>query len=307
MPPKECDPRCTGRCNKNRPPVNVPTINKGCDPRCTGRCSKKNVGTFTPPGGGFSPEQTGKFEEIPVDTPSRTEKENTGDIQSKLKGEITCIIVDLDGVILDIEKVYEWVITDLVLQYRIPKSEAQTIIDLQDEETCRKLCTDYKLSISPQDFMVEFRNISIKHLKNSPLMPGIEKLMEYFTKNGYPVALTSTSTEEAFLHKTHKHAQFFKQFSHIVLGGSDPEVVARKPSPSLYEVCGSRFPSKPDPRTILVLEDAPEGVTAGNKAGMNVVWFPNKYMTKEDGKEAVAILNSINEFNPTMFNMPPMK
>lgn len=57
-------------------------------------------------------------------------------------------------------------------KYNIPSEEVQHIIDLQDEETAKKLCTDYNLAISPQDFMIEFRNTSIKHLAKTPLMPG---------------------------------------------------------------------------------------------------------------------------------------
>ncbi|XP_045470602.1 pseudouridine-5'-phosphatase-like [Harmonia axyridis] len=306
MTQKECDPRCTGKCNK-RKSLPVSTASKGCDPKCTGRCSKKNAGV--------SPLDSLPPAVIPpLITPLEIkELDNIGDNkigpQSKLlqPGDVNVIIMDLDGIILDIEIVYQWVIEDLAGKYGISAEEVPHIIDLQDEETAKKLCTDYNLSVSPQDFMIEFRSTSIKHLANTPLMPGIEKLVDHLIENNIIIAVASTSNEEAFKLKTQKHTEFFKKFSHIVLGGSDPEVDQRKPSPKLYQVCGSRFPSNPDPKKILVLEDASEGVASAKGAQMNVVWFPNKYMKKENDPGALAVLDSIEAFNPEQFGLPPIK
>ncbi|XP_044751290.1 probable pseudouridine-5'-phosphatase isoform X2 [Coccinella septempunctata] len=289
---KDCDPRCTGKCNKKRL-TPAPTAEKGCDPRCTGRCSKKNA-SISP----FEslPPIVAIAENLPPTT-APVKNEDIGDTKpdgqiALLKpGEIKFVIMDLDGVVLDIETVYQWVIEDLASTYGIPAKDVQHIIDLQDEETAKKLCADYNLTISPQDFMTEFRNTSIKHLANTPLMP----------------AVASTSNEEAFKLKTQKHTAFFRKFSHIVLGGSDPEVDARKPSPKIYQVCGSRFPSNPDPKTVLVLEDTADGVVAARGAQMNAVWFPNKYMNKENNPGALAVLDSIDAFDPKQFGLPSIK
>lgn len=43
MPQKDCDPRYTGKCNKQRF-IPAQTANKGCDLKWTGRCSKRNAG-----------------------------------------------------------------------------------------------------------------------------------------------------------------------------------------------------------------------------------------------------------------------
>ncbi|KAK9870578.1 hypothetical protein WA026_008140 [Henosepilachna vigintioctopunctata] len=352
MPVKECDPRCSGRCNKNKLNI-VITADKACDPKCTGRCSKKNAGTSPPGKRGVIKRDREKSKEItPPEKKDETEKPTppSADISSSLGKDIkdeapkqevkdipsekeksiddkseeikpqttpqkqsisksdenvnkNCVIIDLDGVILDIETVYQYVIGDLVKKYGIPNTETQKIVDLQDNETSTKFCRDYKLNISPQEFMIEFRKSALKELAQAPLMPGIENLTDYLLKNNYPVAVASNSNEAAYQLKTQNHRKFFQKFSHIVLAGSDPEVKSRKPSPKVYEVCGSRFSSKPNPKDILVLEDAPEGVSAALAAGMNVIWFPNKYANRDNVKGVTAILNSITEFNPKDFGL----
>ena len=73
-----------------------------------------------------------------------------------------------------------------------------------------------------------------------------------------------------------KHSEVFKLFSHIITGD---EVSAAKPSPEIYKVASEKFNSH-DPRC-LVFEDAPNGVTAGIEAGMQVVMVPSDKVTKQ--------------------------
>lgn len=107
MTQKECDPRCTGKCNK-RKSLPVSTASKGCDPKCTGRCSKKNAGV--------SPLDSIPPAVIPpLITPLEIkELDNIGDNkigpQSKLlqPGDVNFIIMDLDGIILGLQFIYKF-------------------------------------------------------------------------------------------------------------------------------------------------------------------------------------------------------
>lgn len=55
----------------------------------------------------------------------------------------------------------------------------------------------------------------------------------------------------------------------------------------------------------LVFEDAPNGVTAAQKANMQVVMVPENYVGEDDRKKATLILSSLNEFKPELFGLPP--
>ena len=119
-----------------------------------------------------------------------------------------------------------------------------------------------------------------------------------------------------------KHSELFSLFSHIVTG-CDPEISQSKPSPEIFTLCASRyvltnistslrltfslsrFPDPPDPANCLVFEDAPNGVTAGLAAGMQVVMVPDHKVTKEFLLPATQVLASMEHFQPEDFGLPP--
>lgn len=54
----------------------------------------------------------------------------------------------------------------------------------------------------------------------------------------------------------------------------------------------------------LVFEDAPNGVTAGVSAGMQVVMVPDPHISEEQRKHATVVLDSLEEFQPELFGLP---
>ncbi|CAK1545585.1 unnamed protein product [Leptosia nina] len=101
------------------------------------------------------------------------------------------------------------------------------------------------------------------------------------------------------------HQEFLNNFHHLTMGSSDPEVKRGKPDPSIFLVCASRFPDKPKPEDCLVFEDAVNGVKAACAANMQVVVVPDPRIEKESLCNATLILNSLEEFQPELFGLPP--
>lgn len=55
-----------------------------------------------------------------------------------------------------------------------------------------------------------------------------------------------------------------------------------------------------------MFEDAPNGVEAAHAAGMQCVWIPLKEINKQTHQHmATLVLDSLEEFKPEMFGLPP--
>lgn len=90
--------------------------------------------------------------------------------------------------------------------------------------------------------------------------------------------------------------------------GSDPEITEGKPSPDAYLVTMRRFQNPPvAPSNVLVFEDAPNGVLAAARAGMNVVMVPDLRYARvpDEGKEQIIeVLGSLEDFRPESIGLP---
>lgn len=65
-----------------------------------------------------------------------------------------------------------------------------------------------------------------------------------------PIALATSSSQESVNLKMKDHQDFLKNFHHLTMGLSDPEITKGKPDPAIFLVCASRFPDKPRPENV---------------------------------------------------------
>ena len=122
-------------------------------------------------------------------------------------------------------------------------------------------------------------------------------------KCNVPVALASGSMTVDFHTKTQKHQDFFSLFKIRTLG-DDPGVKHGKPSPDVFLVTAKKFDNCPAPENVLVFEDAPNGVTAGKRAGMGVVMIPDVRMDSSLYNNADLVLKSLEDFQPHEWGLP---
>uniref|UniRef100_A0A1I8Q822 Pseudouridine-5'-phosphatase n=1 Tax=Stomoxys calcitrans TaxID=35570 RepID=A0A1I8Q822_STOCA len=222
--------------------------------------------------------------------------------------KVTHCIFDMDGLLLDTEKLYTEATQRILDKFGGPKYTFDVKLSLMGVvhmDMCRKLVDIYKLPISPDEYSKLQKEINSQLMIDAQLMPGAERLLKHLHKHNIPFCLATSSGQDMVEVKITHHQELFKLFNHRVCGSSDPEVKNGKPAPDIFLIAASRFPDKPQPSQCLVFEDAPNGVMAAHSAGMQVVMVPDERVPLEMSSLATQRLLSLEEFQPELYGLPP--
>ncbi|RUS73163.1 hypothetical protein EGW08_019072 [Elysia chlorotica] len=221
---------------------------------------------------------------------------------------ITHVIFDVDGLIVDTERCYTETISEICQRYgKTFTWEIKAKQMGQKEAVSAKIAIDeLGLPLTVDEYLTEVRAKLEEKLPHAQLLPGAEKLIRHLHKQKIPIAVATGSDKWGFAKKTAPHAELFSLFHHAVCASDDPDVKHGKPEPDCFLVCAERFPDQPKADKVLVLEDAPNGVEAGIKAGMHVVWVPDPRADQSGLSGKVdQILESLEQFVPEKFGLPP--
>ncbi|XP_053979740.1 pseudouridine-5'-phosphatase isoform X1 [Hylaeus anthracinus] len=219
---------------------------------------------------------------------------------------VTHCIFDMDGLLLDTEKLYSDAFNRITNRYGKEftwEHKAQTM-GFKTTAVAEAVVEMLSLPLTVDEFQSEIIKIYEEIFPSANLMPGAERLLTHLKQNNIPFALATSSSKENFELKTQRWTEVFNLFNHKVLGGSDPDVVHGKPAPDIFLIAAKRFPDNPNPSKCLVFEDAPNGVKAALSAGMQVVMVPDPQLPKRYIENPTLVINSLEEFKPEMFGLP---
>ncbi|XP_058824760.1 probable pseudouridine-5'-phosphatase [Topomyia yanbarensis] len=217
--------------------------------------------------------------------------------------KVTHCIFDMDGLLLDTEKIYEKMMGDLIESYNstYPWATRLKVLGRTEHVAVSIIVNDLKLPCTEDEFMTKLQEKQLVDLADVPFMKGAERLIRHLHQHNIPIAVATGSSAESYEIKTQKHLELFDLFHHHVTGSSVQE---GKPAPDIFLLAASQFSTSPKPEECLVFEDAPNGVKAGVSAGMQVVMVPAPYITEDQRKDASLVLNSLEEFQPELFGLP---
>nr|AAC47470.1 GS1-like protein [Drosophila melanogaster]AAC47473.1 GS1-like protein [Drosophila melanogaster] len=225
---------------------------------------------------------------------------------NKVLRKVTHCVFDMDGLLLDTERLYT-VATEMILEpygKTYPFEIKEQVMGLQTEPLARFMVEHYELPMSWEEYARQQRANTEILMRNAQLMPGAERLLRHLHANKVPFCLATSSGADMVELKTAQHRELFSLFNHKVCGSSDKEVVNGKPAPDIFLVAAGRFGVPPKPSDCLVVQDSPNGVTAANSAGMQVVMVPDPRLSQEKTSHATQVLASLADFKPEQFGLP---
>ncbi|KAI8064225.1 HAD-like domain-containing protein [Gongronella butleri] len=223
---------------------------------------------------------------------------------------ITHCIFDMDGLLLDTERVYTEVTQEILDEYangaKFTWDVKSKLMGRTGEESARMVVETYKLPMSVEEYLAITAKVQHEKFPLVKVLDGVDRLVRHLHKHKVPIAVATSSTRPKFDLKTSRHQDLFALFDHIVCG-DDPAIKFGKPSPDLFLVAQNRL-GNPPAAGCLVFEDAVNGVEAGVNAKMPVVWIPDENIRNLslDGEThgATLVINSMADFDPVAFGLP---
>ncbi len=217
--------------------------------------------------------------------------------------KISCLIYDMDGLLIDTEGIYTEVTQQIVGKYGrvFDWSLKEKIIGRRSIQAAKIIVESLDLPITPQDYLDSRKDVLLEKFKNTAALPGAKEITTHFFECNMPQALATSSSSPIFDAKFENHKKWFSQFTQIVKG-DDPELKEGKPAPDIFLLAAKRLGI--DPAECLVFEDAPTGTEAALAAGMSVVVVPDPNIDHSHYKNASQILSSLTDFNPEYWGLP---
>ncbi|BES96504.1 haloacid dehalogenase-like hydrolase [Nesidiocoris tenuis] len=230
----------------------------------------------------------------------------------KKHSPVTHVIFNLDGVVLDSEKLNHEAHAMYLSRFKKPfPNELKMLTSgLSEHGAARVLIRELNLNealpgiteaVYAQGFRQRFRGL-IKRIK---LMPGVNDLICHLHHSKVPIALASSNTETMFNLKARCYPNLMDRFCHVTLR-TDPEVTKGKPYPDIMKVSIRKFKHPPaNPQSVLAIEDSIAGARAAKAAGMQVLMIPSRPIPADIAtQEADMVVQKLADADLADFSLP---
>jgi pseudouridine-5'-monophosphatase len=188
----------------------------------------------------------------------------------RLARPVTAVVFDMDGVLLDTERLYTEATQRIVGRFGkvFDWSVKGHMIGRPARDSARYLVDALDLPITPDDYLREREVLFETLMPTADALPGARALVEALHALGVPIAVATSSASRLYDLKITRHRDWFARFR-IVVNGDDPRLAHGKPAPDIYLLVARELGVAPD--RCVAIEDAPAGVAAARAAGMQVI------------------------------------
>lgn len=203
------------------------------------------------------------------------------------------IVFDVDGVLLDSEKLYQDMnqIFFKKLGANISVAEHQTFIGISATKMWAYIRDKFMLSQSVDELKELERELKYKTLKETNLAPtfGVVDFLEFLKQNGHTIAIASSGLRkniDLILQKL----DIEKYFDLVVSG---EQVVRGKPDPDIFLKVADHYNIQPN--ECIVIEDSTNGVLAAKAANMFCIGYYNPTSGNQDLTKADIVIDNFKD------------
>ncbi|OIW20891.1 hypothetical protein TanjilG_24969 [Lupinus angustifolius] len=217
---------------------------------------------------------------------------------------VSCVILDLDGTLLNTDGVVDKVLKIVLSNYgkEWDGREALKIVGKTPFESAADVVQDYGLPCSTTEFISQISPLFYDQWCNIKELPGANRLIKHLKSHDVPMALASNSPRESIEAKLSYHDGWKSSFS-VIIGGD--EVRTGKPSPEMFLEAARRL--NVEPSSCLVIEDSLPGITAGKAAEMEVVVVPSLRKQSHLYSAADMVISSLLDLQLEKWGLPPFE
>lgn len=204
------------------------------------------------------------------------------------------VIFDMDGLLIDTEKISYAILKALLKSYGYPLTMEEYVAAYSgktEAQNTAALIARYDLPLTQAEVIEKTDALERELLAGgAPLKPGAKALLAHLRARGVKTAIATSSTRERAWKLLDQH-QLRSSFDAFVFGD---EIRHGKPAPDVFLLAAEKLAVPPP--ACLVLEDSEAGIRAAHAAGIDVICVPDlKVPGEESRKLLLAQCESLNE------------
>lgn len=209
--------------------------------------------------------------------------------------DLTAVIFDLDGVLVDSEPVHFRAANRVLRRYDAAIDEATycDFIGLGERATWQDWQQRYQLRDSIEHLLAAHTAARLEEIAAgiTPIDAAVALALQLHES---PLRLAIASSSTPVVIDALLGALGLNHVFTVRVSGDDPAVEHSKPAADIYRIAAARLGLLPG--ACLAIEDSAAGVVAAKRAGMTCIAVPNGWTRDQDFSEADVVLASLRYF-----------
>jgi len=204
---------------------------------------------------------------------------------------IKAIIFDMDGLMIDSEKLYMKAEIELAASFgkTVPSETLRNMMGRKTLDSLEIYKKDLGLSVSAQE-LADIREVRVLQMlkENTEPMKGLFEIIDtFYNQLDLAIATGSTKAIADIAIDSLKLTDKFKLIQ------TCDNILKGKPDPEIYLTVVSKL--KLEPFECVVLEDSENGILAGKRAGCYVIAVPNEHTVSHNLSPADWVVSDLFE------------